>query len=136
MQEHHYRWLERHPDRDEAWLRQAIDQGFDIHHVDGDHYNNDPNNLVLIERRDHCLIHGFSENFTRSLETPQKKPRQPSKKTLKRGFEAQRMHDEGLPWREIGKALGCSHVAAIKAAETYRKWKDNGGLNRKMPIRA
>jgi hypothetical protein len=33
-------------------------QGFDIHHVDGDHDNNDPDNLVLIERYDHLRLHG------------------------------------------------------------------------------
>ncbi len=32
-------------------------EGFDVHHVDGDHENNLPDNLVLIEHRDHFMLH-------------------------------------------------------------------------------
>ena len=32
--------------------------GFHIHHVDGDHSNNNPTNLVLMEGVDHTLLHG------------------------------------------------------------------------------
>jgi hypothetical protein len=32
--------------------------GFDVHHLDGDHANNEPANLVLIEHTDHMAIHG------------------------------------------------------------------------------
>lgn len=31
--------------------------GFDVHHLDGDHENNDPRNLVLIEHTDHMALH-------------------------------------------------------------------------------
>lgn len=34
--------------------------GFDIHHMDGDHDNNDPANLVLIEHTDHMRLHGMT----------------------------------------------------------------------------
>ena len=33
-------------------------EGFDVHHIDGDHDNNDPDNLVLIEHADHFRLHG------------------------------------------------------------------------------
>lgn len=32
-------------------------EGFDVHHLDGDHENNDPANLVLIEHTDHMMMH-------------------------------------------------------------------------------
>lgn len=34
-----------------------IEQGFDVHHMDGDRANNDPRNLVLIECGDHMRPH-------------------------------------------------------------------------------
>lgn len=34
-------------------------EGFHIHHVDGDHSNNHPNNLALIWGEDHLMLHGW-----------------------------------------------------------------------------
>ena len=31
--------------------------GFEVHHIDGDHANNVPGNLVLIEETDHQRLH-------------------------------------------------------------------------------
>lgn len=53
----HYVWLAKHPERSEDWLKRMLGMGFDIHHVDGDRENNDPSNLVLIERKDHRDFH-------------------------------------------------------------------------------
>jgi hypothetical protein len=51
-------WLGAHPERSEAWLREALANGFDVHHVDGNHENDAPENLVLIELADHRRLHG------------------------------------------------------------------------------
>jgi hypothetical protein len=60
VQVHHKAWLEAHPERTARWLREMLRDGFSIHHLDGNHGNNDPDNLVLIENTDHALIHnGF-----------------------------------------------------------------------------
>lgn len=59
LQAHHKAWLSAHPDRTEEWLRQMFREGFDVHHVDGDHSNDTPLNLVLIEAVDHMRLHGF-----------------------------------------------------------------------------
>lgn len=57
---HHAAWLSVHQNRTEEWLREKFQEGFDVHHIDGDHDNNDPLNLVLIEHTDHMLLHaGF-----------------------------------------------------------------------------
>lgn len=37
-----------------------LKEGFDVHHVDGDHGNNTPLNLVLIEAVDHMRLHGMN----------------------------------------------------------------------------
>lgn len=39
-------------------MRERMADGFDIHHLDGNHDNNDPANLVLIEHTDHMALHG------------------------------------------------------------------------------
>lgn len=58
MEVHHQVWLEAHKNRSEEWLKERLKDGFDIHHIDGNHENNDPANLVLIEHGDHMMLHG------------------------------------------------------------------------------
>jgi hypothetical protein len=56
----HAAWLAANPNISEDWLRQKIVEGFDIHHIDGDHWNNDPDNLALIWHDDHLgKLHGL-----------------------------------------------------------------------------
>lgn len=59
LEQHHIVWLANHPDRSEEWLKAILKQGFEVHHVDGDHDNNSPRNLILMERNDHRELHGF-----------------------------------------------------------------------------
>lgn len=56
---HQAAWLKSHPDRSVKWLRERFKDGFDVHHLDGDHSNNDPGNLVLIDHVDHMRLHGI-----------------------------------------------------------------------------
>lgn len=62
MESYHVAWLSAHPDRAEGWLRDRLAEGFDVHHLDGNHANDDPSNLVLIEHLDHMRIHGLPGN--------------------------------------------------------------------------
>jgi len=55
---YHEIWLSSHPHRTPEWLKDRLRDGFDVHHMDGDHGNNDPANLVLIECTDHMMLHG------------------------------------------------------------------------------
>ena len=55
---HHRAWLLSHPWWTPEWFKERLREGFDVHHLDGDHSNNDPLNLVLIEHSDHMMIHG------------------------------------------------------------------------------
>jgi len=59
FQSYHLVWLSVHPDRSPEWLKDKLRDGFDIHHVDGDHENDVPSNLVLIEAVDHMRLHGM-----------------------------------------------------------------------------
>lgn len=52
-------WLDAHPARSAEWLIHRLNDGFEIHHVDGNHDNNAPGNVVLIEGVDHMRMHGM-----------------------------------------------------------------------------
>jgi hypothetical protein len=36
-----------------------LEEGFQVHHINGDHSDNAPENLVLIEALDHLRMHGI-----------------------------------------------------------------------------
>ena len=69
---HRQVWLDAHPERGVEWLLRMAKEGFDIHHIDGDHENNDPLNLVLIEPKDPFLLHSGRHRTLRlyKRETP------------------------------------------------------------------
>lgn len=56
---HHHAWLLAHPNRTVEWLTLRLAEGFHVHHADGDHANDHPDNLLLIEGSDHMLLHGI-----------------------------------------------------------------------------
>ena len=56
---HHVAWLAFHPERSTDWFIERMAEGFQVHHVDGDHGNDHPHNLVLIEGSDHMRLHGI-----------------------------------------------------------------------------
>lgn len=58
---YHLIWLEQHPNRTKEWLKAMMRDGFHIHHIDGNHDNNEDTNLVLIEGCDHFMIHNGSK---------------------------------------------------------------------------
>ncbi len=59
LQSYHHAWLSAHPGRNEAWLAERMADGFHVHHIDGDHANDAPANLVLIDGVDHMRLHGM-----------------------------------------------------------------------------
>lgn len=59
LKPHHLAWLAGHPERAPEWLVAKLAEGFDVHHLDGDHANNEPDNVVLIDHLDHMRLHGM-----------------------------------------------------------------------------
>lgn len=57
MNKHQKAWLKANPHRSAAWLKEKLADGFDIHHLDGNHDNDDPLNLLLVEVMDHMRLH-------------------------------------------------------------------------------
>lgn len=89
LEEYHHVWLAYHPERTEEWLLRMLREGFHLHHVDGDHANNDNLNLVLIEGGDHFLIHNGKKRLlyrpkgTRPVRDPSAKVRKKSLRQLR-----------------------------------------------------
>lgn len=73
LQSYHIVWLASHPHRDSEWLLGRLLDGFDIHHIDGNHANDVAENLVLIECVDHMMLHGCGHKMLR-LMAPRAKP--------------------------------------------------------------
>jgi hypothetical protein len=87
LQSYHHAWLSVHPHRSVEWLSERMADGFDVHHIDGDHANDEPSNLVLIECADHMRLHG-QPGMIRVLAKPRilekRRRRCPSKQQLER----------------------------------------------------
>ena len=128
MNPHHKAWLKTHPDRDQSWLSMMLREGFDVHHMDGDHDNDVPDNLVLIEYLDHQRLHGAS--LLRPLNRFES-----NSKRLTLGESAYRMRQSGMMWAEIGIELypekkglprwrysGCT-INVAKAYAEYHKFE-------------
>lgn len=111
LQPYHYAWLSKHPERTKDWLRFALKAGFDIHHMDGDHSNNDPDNLILIEHVDHMRLHG-NEKANRNLRASAQRKRR--KQMLEEG---RRAYEAALFVREDASYLGGVWQPAAKLAE-------------------
>lgn len=120
MKNYHYIWLSTHRNRTEEWLRERLADGFDIHHADGDHSNDDPSNLVLIEATDHMRLHGGSLN--RLLIKPERK-------YLTLGMEAYEMKNSEISWATIGAMINPTSVQPASYARLLAKtYADESGL--------
>lgn len=133
---HHVAWLFAHPERSPEWLKEHTRDGFDVHHIDGDHSNNDPNNLILTEHRDHFMLHASKRPTYIGQWTG------PREKTLLIGALA-RSSRPGRTWFDVG--LVCSRelkmdiggpramfAAKIHAQHNNLEWpiQDSGWRNK------
>lgn len=72
-------------------------QGFQVHHMDGNHFNDDPANLVLIEGSDHMRLHGMKTRLPDELLHTRRR------KHAERLAQGKAMYEErlsGTSWRE------------------------------------
>lgn len=99
LDEHHLAWLSVHKGRTEEWLARCLADGFDVHHMDGNHENNDPGNLVLIEAADHMYLHNGRTRALRKLVG------------LKHGLSLAKKDDCLLVLREVGDGVPYSEIA-------------------------
>lgn len=131
LQPYHYAWLSSHPERTKEWLRFMLKAGFDIHHLDGDHSNNAPNNLVLIDHIDHMRLHDLAAPFERPKQAVLRRRKQARLEQGRLAYEAaieelkSATYASGI-WLEAGRKSGVgarAHVRAKEYAEEHNlKW--------------
>ena len=113
MKKYHEVWLETRSHRTKEWLEQRLQDGFDIHHLDGDHSNNRYDNLVLIDHSDHMMIHNGTTPMVLGRRT-----KGPTRRTLQRGAVAYLMRSQGKGWIEINRVMKTG-VANNQSAKVY-----------------
>lgn len=122
LQPYHYVWLSAHPERNKDWLQFMLKAGFDIHHLDGDHDNNAPENLVLIEHIDHMRLHEVAAPFQRPKQIVLHRRKQARLEQGRLAYEAAcevlktATYSSGI-WLEAGRVSGVGHRAHVRAKE-------------------
>lgn len=122
---HHLAWMEgNHAEPD--FLYQAIMNGFQVHHVDGDHSNNDPLNLVLIYDRDHKKLHGLTfHRFDESSQEPRKWEdlRGYYEERVNKGKAAYELRQTPMTWKQVAEKMECQASNALQYAQAYARAK-------------
>lgn len=75
MKVYHETWLRDNPNVSRQQLASWLATGFDIHHLDGNHENNAPNNLILIWGADHMMLHNGSKRISRVVNFENRMPK-------------------------------------------------------------
>lgn len=132
---HHQAWLDSRPDRTVVWLRDRLREGFHIHHIDGNHGNNDPRNLALVEGADHMKFHGHYGLCETMISRRAARSRRRSERAneivieTRRAALAYRLRQQGYAWSDITNHLwsrGCDSramgVAKSYAAKMRMPW--------------
>jgi len=143
MEQYHKAWLAAHPERDEAWLKERLKDGFHVHHVDGDHSNNEAGNLILVDGVDHLHLHNGRlvdgiknwrrlvskkgrEAQARNRREPAKRVRMYTRKKVKFDPKPSEMTDE---MRNTARAIldaggNLNQAIAAVADRTTMSWRD------------
>jgi len=136
MNRHQRAWLKANPHRAASWLREKLADGFDIHHLDGNHDNNDPLNLLLVEVVDHMRLHDLPlERISAAkIRSDKKKARDESDDVLglRRGAFTSKKVKENLYWYFQDNRTRKQYFVGRDSSElrkkiaTYNKLKDSG----------
>lgn len=113
MKAYHEAWLKKHPNRTRRWLQEKIRDGFDVHHVDGNHKNNAPDNLALIETDDHLRLHGsgLRRMFIEAEERAEKR--------RETGRQIYERRATPMAWKHAGLPFELTVPAAISMAKEW-----------------
>lgn len=124
LKPHHLAWLCSHPDRTAEWLSSALREGFDVHHIDGDHSNNKRTNLVLIECTDHMMLHNGSK-LSRLVLCGRKWGEKRVVALNEKCQKAYELRQSCIGWNEVSELLGVSPVVVMNYA---KQWAENKSL--------
>ena len=105
---HHLAWLEKHGHTIEE-LNHFHSLGFHIHHINGNHNDNDHENLVLIHGDDHMRLHNSGTKLVKfhgRLREGWMTKEEADRKKLEIGKIAYEMRLEGYAWNNMEDAIG------------------------------
>ena len=116
------------------FLDNALKCGFDVHHIDGDHSNNDPDNLVLIFAGDHMLLHGM-KTYSGRTGGKWKTAEQLHREKMQMGEEVYGLRLSGSYWDEIEIPSGMAK-AKYYAENAGKPWPIQISLRRRESSKA
>jgi hypothetical protein len=129
MQPYHKAWLSVHPERTEQWLSERMADGFDVHHIDGDHENNETSNLVLIECGDHFMLHGTNRKISRFLNLKIKSEKTTAE-AVRKGEGAYNLYPSCCGWGNVAIALGLDY---FDGGQAVRIWAQRYAKSKSLP---
>lgn len=95
----------------ERGLGRKLESHEDVHHIDGNKLNNDPNNLVVLSKREHTIIHD------RVGEKNNK-----AKLTGDQVIHLRKLHDQGLNYERLAEYFNIdpSNASLIVKRKTWK----------------
>ncbi len=129
---HHLAWLSIHSTRNPVWLLKMLAEGFEIHHLDGNHKNNEPRNLILVEYIDHRRLHGKNHHeFSADVREERKRD---IEENLRLGELAYEARITAKSWGDVYHSMpdefkgnDPAMVARLYAAASGRPWPFSKG---------
>jgi hypothetical protein len=103
----------------------AIPNGFDIHHIDGNHSNNDPSNLKAVSLQEHYDIHYSQGDYAAALRIAQRMGLSKEQKSKLASMAATKANLEGKCGFKLGHASQAGKVGGKKGGK-YAKENRTG----------
>jgi hypothetical protein len=102
-----------------------IPEGFDIHHIDGNHSNNDPSNLKAVSLQEHYDIHFSQGDYAAALRIAQRMGLSKEEKSRLASLAASKANREGKCGFKLGHASQAGKVGGKKGGK-YAKENRTG----------
>lgn len=103
----------------------TIPNGFDIHHIDGNHSNNDPSNLKAVSLQEHYDIHYSQGDYAAALRIAQRMGLSKEQKSKLASMAATKANLEGKCGFKLGHASWAGKVGGKKGGK-YAKENRTG----------
>lgn len=102
-----------------------IPEGFDIHHIDGNHSNNNPSNLKAVSLKEHYDIHFSQGDYAAALRIAQRMGLSKEEKSKLASLAATKANLEGKCGFKLGHASQAGKIGGKKGG-TYAKENRTG----------
>jgi hypothetical protein len=116
LQSYHLAWLQAHPEHSAEWLESKLREGFHVHHIDWDHSNDAPGNLVLMFGADHMALHGMKNAPRKFVRKRKERATETPKAYVSRSHASPAEYQRsGAHFRDWQAFMGLNNALASKA---------------------